>query len=216
MWASSTLSGLIRNRAYMGTAEYFRHETVAPPRPGRAHGRQQLRPGEDWIRVPVPAIITDETFEAAQRVKTRQLALQPTPHHPGHYGCCAAWSTAAAAASRPRVSAVELNRGQRHHEEPLLQLLQSRRDQARRRPTSAAPSGGSAPTNSTPSSSTQVREILLRPDVLLAGERALIAREPAPDDEILTAQLAKLNRRLDQTAAERRRSPTSTKPGTST
>ena len=51
----------------------------------------------------------------------------------------------------------------------------------------------------------QVREILLRPGVLLAGERALIAREPAPDDELLTTQLAELERRLDQTAAERRR-----------
>jgi Recombinase zinc beta ribbon domain len=35
----------------------------------------------------------------------------------------------------------------------------------------------------------QMRRILLRPDVLLAGEQALIAREPTPDDELLAAQL---------------------------
>ena len=51
----------------------------------------------------------------------------------------------------------------------------------------------------------QVREILLRPDVLLAGEQALVSREPAPDDELLDAQLARLTRRVDEATAERRR-----------
>ena len=51
----------------------------------------------------------------------------------------------------------------------------------------------------------QVREILLRPDVLLAGEQALVSREPAPDDEILDAQLDRLTRRVDEATAERRR-----------
>jgi hypothetical protein len=51
----------------------------------------------------------------------------------------------------------------------------------------------------------QVREILLRPDVLLAGERACLDREPAPDDELLDAQLARLARRIEEAAAQRRR-----------
>ena len=51
----------------------------------------------------------------------------------------------------------------------------------------------------------QMREILLRPDVLLAGEQALVSREPAPDDEILDAQLARLTRRVEEATAERRR-----------
>ena len=77
VWATSTLSGMIRNRTYMGSAEWFRHETIAPPRPGQSHGRQQLRPCEDWIRVSVPAIITEETFEAAQRVKHDNSIFSP-------------------------------------------------------------------------------------------------------------------------------------------
>ena len=63
----------------------------------------------------------------------------------------------------------------------------------------------------------QVREILLRPDMLLAGEHALAAREPAPDDELLAAQLTKLEHRIHEAApASAAASPTSTRPATST
>ena len=51
----------------------------------------------------------------------------------------------------------------------------------------------------------QVRAALLRPDVLTAGERALAVRTPTPDDELLAAELARLDRKLDATDAERRR-----------
>jgi site-specific DNA recombinase len=51
----------------------------------------------------------------------------------------------------------------------------------------------------------QVRAALLRPDVLIAGEQALAVRTPTPDDELLGAELARLDRKLDATDAERRR-----------
>ena len=51
----------------------------------------------------------------------------------------------------------------------------------------------------------QVRAALLRPDVLTAGEQALAVRTPTPDDELLAAELARLDRKLDATDAERRR-----------
>ena len=54
----------------------------------------------------------------------------------------------------------------------------------------------------------QVRAALLRPDVLTAGEQALAVRTPAPDDELLAAELARLDRKLDAVDAvdaERRR-----------
>ena len=51
----------------------------------------------------------------------------------------------------------------------------------------------------------QVRAALLRPDVLTAGEQALAVRAPAADDELLAAELARLDRKLDTTDAERRR-----------
>ncbi len=51
----------------------------------------------------------------------------------------------------------------------------------------------------------QVRQALLRPDVLLAGESALAAYQPAPDDELLGAELARLDRKFEAAQAERRR-----------
>jgi site-specific DNA recombinase len=51
----------------------------------------------------------------------------------------------------------------------------------------------------------QVRAALLRPEVLTAGEQALAVRTPTPDDELLAAELARLDRKLDAAAAERRR-----------
>jgi site-specific DNA recombinase len=51
----------------------------------------------------------------------------------------------------------------------------------------------------------QVRDALLRPEVLLAGEQAVAKRAPAPDDELLDAQLARFERKIDATDNERRR-----------
>jgi site-specific DNA recombinase len=51
----------------------------------------------------------------------------------------------------------------------------------------------------------QVRQALLRPEVLLAGERAVATRAPTPNDELLAAQLARLGRRAEAAQAERRR-----------
>ena len=46
---------------------------------------------------------------------------------------------------------------------------------------------------------------MLRPDVLLAGETAVSTRREAGDDDLLASQIARLNRKLDSVAAERRR-----------
>jgi site-specific DNA recombinase len=51
----------------------------------------------------------------------------------------------------------------------------------------------------------QIRAALLRPDVLAAGEHAVAAHTPTPDDELLAAELARLDRRLDNIQSERRR-----------
>lgn len=203
VWATSTLSGLIRNRAYMGSAEYFRHETVAPPRPGQAHGRQQLRPREDWIQVPVPAIITEETFEAAQRVKRDNSVFSPRRATPGlwllrglvHCGRCGVKAGVFQSSSSADAGTKKNRYYSCSNHDPIKAGGQDKRCTERRIRADELDTFVFD----------QVREILLRPDVLLAGERALIDREPAPDDELLTAQLAKIERRLDQTTAERRR-----------
>ena len=51
----------------------------------------------------------------------------------------------------------------------------------------------------------QIRNTLLCPKLLLAGEHAVSARREPVADELLQAQLAKLQRQIDAAAAERRR-----------
>jgi site-specific DNA recombinase len=51
----------------------------------------------------------------------------------------------------------------------------------------------------------QVRQLLARPDLLSAGEAAVAAQQPVPDDELLAAQLARLERRREAAQSERRR-----------
>jgi len=51
----------------------------------------------------------------------------------------------------------------------------------------------------------QIRVALTRPDLLLAGEQALAVTRPVPDDELLAAELSRLDRKLDATTAEHRR-----------
>ena len=51
----------------------------------------------------------------------------------------------------------------------------------------------------------QIRTALTQPDLLLAGEQAVALTTPIPDDELLAAELARLDRKIDAADAERRR-----------
>lgn len=51
----------------------------------------------------------------------------------------------------------------------------------------------------------QVRDLLARPDLLAAGEAALLAQQPAPDDHLVAAQLARIDWRIETGDTERRR-----------
>ncbi len=72
-WRESTVNRILRQRAYVGTFLYHRHEYVEPenaPQAGYRKNRKtsrRRRPETDWIEVPVPAIVTPEIFAGAQR-----------------------------------------------------------------------------------------------------------------------------------------------------
>src|SRR5438128_768626 len=68
VWPHSTLSCLLRNRAYVGSLIYYRKEEVPAPDLGRHAKRRRPRPEEEWITIPIPAIVSDDVFEAAQQV----------------------------------------------------------------------------------------------------------------------------------------------------
>jgi site-specific DNA recombinase len=200
VWGTSTIGRLLRNEAYVGRIFYNRTESVPDPRPGHPN-RQLPRPRQDWIAIPVPSIISDDTFEAASRVSRDNSKWSPR-----HVGTDEAWLLRALV--RCGACGVGVNcqkmRGRdgtihryyycRNHD-PLRAGGEHRRCTERNIRSDALDTFVFD----------QVREVLLRPDVLLAGENAVTARAPAPDDELLAQQLARLQRRADAADAERRR-----------
>jgi site-specific DNA recombinase len=71
-WAHSTVYRILTNRLYMGEHAYNKTEST-PEEPGdRRHRptktpRRRLRPADEWIPIPWPALISPETFALAQR-----------------------------------------------------------------------------------------------------------------------------------------------------
>jgi len=77
-WDPTTLCGMLRNPAYAGTAMFGRSRAVPPSRPAlrpirgraglpsRAAGSSVAVPRDEWIAIPVPAIVDAGAFEAVQ------------------------------------------------------------------------------------------------------------------------------------------------------
>ena len=77
-WDRSTIWGMLRNPAYAGRAAFLKtmrtDQRATLNRTARRQGRavsrnvaSRPRPRQDWIEIPVPAIVSTETFEAAAR-----------------------------------------------------------------------------------------------------------------------------------------------------
>jgi len=93
-WERSTVWGLLRNPAYQGTACYGKTELRPRQRITRPlRQRQGLpsrnsanheRPRADWIEVPVPALVSEQTFALAQeqleknKRHSRRRTIEPT------------------------------------------------------------------------------------------------------------------------------------------
>jgi site-specific DNA recombinase len=87
-WNAASVRGILRNPAYTGRALTNRTR-VAPARrrksallpvgPGESHAP---RPAEDWIAVPVPAILSEETFARVQaKLDTNQQTAARNTRH---------------------------------------------------------------------------------------------------------------------------------------
>src|SRR5499426_1085395 len=86
-WERSTVWGMLRNPAYKGTACFGKTE-IRPrqrvTRPLRMRGgvtdrnsANHERPREEWIEIPVPAIVSEETFALAQELLTANKTHAP-------------------------------------------------------------------------------------------------------------------------------------------
>jgi site-specific DNA recombinase len=199
-WGHSTIGRLLRNEAYVGRVYFNRTETVATAASGRRRTRQVARPREEWIPIGCPAILTDDQFQAAARVAYDNSQWSPRRAEPG------AWLLKGLV--KCGVCQVGTNchkmRGRNgtwhryyycHNHDPLRAGGEDRRCPERNIRADALDEFVFS----------QVRAALVEPAVLLAGEHAVALTQPVPDDELLAAELARLDRKIDNTAAEKRR-----------
>jgi site-specific DNA recombinase len=197
VWPLATLGRLLRNEAYVGRLYWNRTATSFDPALGRH--RQRRRPPEEWVTIPIPAIVDEETFEAAARAARDNTAFSPRRTEPGTF-----LLRRLARCGRCGVK-LACHRAQREHglaryylcphHDPVRAGGEDRRCTERRIRADELDAFVFG----------QIQALLARPGLLAAGEAAVAAQTPVPDDELLSAQLARLDRRAQAAQAERRR-----------
>ena len=85
LWERSTVWGMLRNPAYKGLASFGKTEQCdrqKVTRPLRQRGgysprcsSSRQRPKEEWIQIPVPAVVREETFAMAEELLERNKRL---------------------------------------------------------------------------------------------------------------------------------------------
>jgi site-specific DNA recombinase len=172
---------------------------VHDARPG-GKPRQKVRPREDWIPIAVPAIIDADVFAAAALARQNNTRWSPRRTEPGHWmlrglvkcGSCGVGTNCHKMRGRNGTwhryyycrNHDALRAGGHEHRCPERNIRSGALDDY---------------------VFAQVRDALTRPDVLLAGEQAVAVRAPRPDDELVAAELDRLDRKIDATQGERRR-----------
>ena len=197
-WPHSTLSRLLRNEAYVGRVYFNRTESVPDRRPGRA--RQVPRDRADWIRIDCPRIVTEEMFEAAGRAAVDNTRWSPRRAEPGQWllkglvkcGVCGVGTNCHK--MRGRNGTWHRYYYCRNHD-PLRAGGQDHRCPERNIRADALDEFVFD----------QIKQALLQPDLLLTGEHTVALTAPVPDDQLLAAELTRLNRKVDAADAEKRR-----------
>ncbi|MGH9082758.1 MAG: recombinase family protein, partial [Acidimicrobiales bacterium] len=201
VWGTSTVSRMLRNEAYVGRVYFNRTEAVpTTSHSGRRSNLQRPRAREDWIAIACPAIVADTVFDAASRVSRDNSKWSPRNVADeawllrGLVVCGACGVGVNCHKMRGRNGTFHRYYWCRNHD-PLRAGGEANRCPERNIRADALDTFVFD----------QVRAALLRPDILLAGEAAVTAAAPVPDDELLGAELARLDRKLEANRAERRR-----------
>jgi len=203
IWGTSTITRLLHNEAYIGTVYYNRRESLDRSGSRGARNRKtrhRERPREEWIPIPVPAIIDRDTFERVKQVTRDNSKWNPRGAEWGawllrglvecghcHLGCnCHKM--------RGRNGTWHRYYYCRGHD-----LLRARSPEGR------CPERNIRANELDEYVFGQVRQALLDPRQLIAAERTLIAGAPADENELVTAQLKRLDRALESNERERTR-----------
>ncbi len=200
LWNVSTMNRILHNETYVGRAWYNRTETVE--RHGPAGRRRKVpRPRDQWIAIPVPAILDEAEFDAVQHVSRDNSRWNPRRAGNGYWllrglvrcGHCDVSVSCHRMRGGPGGSFLRYYYC--HNHDILRAGSEDRRCPERNIRADELDSFVFE----------QVREALLRPQTLLAGERAVSERREPAADELLQAQLDRLRRRIDAANAEKRR-----------
>ena len=196
-WATGTVGRLLRREVYVG--RLYLNRTKMEPRPGQ-RARQVRRPKEEWVLVPCPAIIDEATFDAAARACAENTNFSARRLDPNEEGWLLRGLVICTCGARRATDRLRGANGPiRYYECLYRDPVQAGRPERRCR------EGMIRADALDQFVFDQLRAALLNPELLLAGEEAVLARTPAPDDELLATQLDRLRRRLDAGDAERRR-----------
>jgi len=199
IWGFSTICRLLRNEAYVGRAYYNRNASVVDRRAGKST-RQIRRPREQWIGIPVPAIVSDELFEAAQRVSRDNSKWSPRRAEPDHWllrnilKCGHCGVGVSCHKMRGRNGAFHRYYYCRRHD-PLVAKGEHLR----------CPERNIRADELDVYVFEQVRAAMLSPQMLLAGQSAVSMRRKPSGDELLAAEVARFDRKIEAARAERRR-----------
>jgi len=162
--------------------------------------RQTRRPHEEWIAIPVPAIVNEELFEAAQKVSRDNSQWSPRRAGLDHWllrglvKCGHCGVSVSCHKMRGRNGTFHYYYYCRNHD-PLKAGGEHRR----------CPERNVRADELDTFVFEQVRATMLRPELLLTGEAAVSTRGKTADDELLAAQVARFDRKIELAAAERRR-----------
>jgi site-specific DNA recombinase len=198
-WGTSTLDRLLRNEAYIGTVYYNRYERTEGATRGRKT-RPRERPREEWIAIPVPAIIDRDTFDRVSQISHENWRLSSRGAAPdawllrGLVQCGNCHVSCNCATGYTRKSGTVY----RYYECRNHDLLRAGS------PEHLCPERNIRANELDQYVFEQVRQALLDPQQLLAAERALLAG--APDaNELVAAQLKRLDSAIDAKERERAR-----------
>jgi site-specific DNA recombinase len=188
IWGTSTIDRLLRNEAYIGTMYYNRHESLEGNGPRGARNRktrQRERPREEWIAIPVPAIIDRDTFERVKHVTRDNSQWNPRGAEPGAWllrglvECGHCHVTCRAQRMRGRNATIH-----RYYHCPNHDVLRAGSDDRR------CPERNIRANELDQYVFAQVRHALLDPQQLVAAERAVIAGAPDENELVATAAQA--------------------------
>jgi len=196
-WGTSTVARILGNETYVGRLYYNQTEMV--PWTGRRGKRQVPRPKEEWILIPVPALISEDVFDAVRRARAAHVTFSARRAAPDRWLLrrlvrCGACGLKVQCRSTKTPDAWQL-----YYHCPNHDVVRAGSEHRR------CPERAIRAEALDDFVFDHVRRALLRPGTLAAGQTAVTARTPTPSDELLAAELARLERKADAASTERRR-----------